>query len=264
MVSLDEARSKALENQRLAREGRDPVAERNATNKILNFQAFAEQVIKRHVAKRVSPKSLAHWQFSFESYAYPRLGRMRMDHIKPVDIVDCLFAIWNTKPKTASRVLQRITTIVVQVLGYGYCHINSGKFAKDSLDISTKIVQHLRAVQWADVPATVRQIRATDAFPTTKLPLEFLILTVPKSGEVKGATWDEIDIDEAKWTVPATRMKARTEHNVPLPDRYLKILDEAKALTDQVTTIHIERTFSPPSATTLKAPMAPSRSRTKH
>ena len=251
MVSLAEAREKALENQKIAREGRDPVAERNAVKEIPDFRSFAEQVIKNHVSKRISGKSLAQWKSSLGSYAYPRLGRMRIDQIKPGDIEACLLPIWHTKAETATRVLQRITTICGQAVAHGFCPLNAGKSAKDLLGNSRKIVQHHSAVPWEDVPATVRKIKETDAYPTTKLALEFLILTAARSGEVRGATWDEIDIDEATWTIPASRMKARTEHRVPLADRCLEILDEAQAFASKLRRTLTELVFPSPRGKTL-------------
>ena len=250
-VSLHEARDKALEHQQLAREGRDPVSERNTATKIPDFRTFAERVIDEHVAKRVSAKSVAQWRSSLAAYAYLTLGRIRIDHIKPRDIESCLLPIWHTKAETASRVLQRITTILGKAVGREYCQLNAGKSAKDLLGSSNKFVQHHPAMPWADVPATVRQLRATDAFPTTKLALEFLILTAARSGEVRGATWDEIDRGSATWTVPASRMKARTEHRVPLADRCLEILEEAKALPSKMYREPMPLVFPSPMGKTL-------------
>ena len=250
MVTLKEARAKAAENQKLAREGRDPVAERDAFLKIPDFQTLAEQVIKDTVVGRVSEKSLAQWRSSLETYAYPRLGRMRMDQIRPGHIMDCLHPIWSTKSETASRVLQRITVVFEHALANGHCQLNSGKSAKVLLGDSPKVVKHLRAVHWADVPATVRKIIATDASPMTKLALEFLILTAKRSGEVRGARWDEFELPAATWTIPAERMKARTEHRVPLPQRCLEILAEAKALSQKLHGVH-PLVFPSPTGKTL-------------
>ena len=251
LVSLDEARAMAWENKKLARKGIDPVARRNAVLKIPDFRTFAEQVIEEHVAKRVSPKSIAQWKSSLQSYAYPKIGRMRMDHIRPGDIKNALLPIWESKPETASRVLQRITSIFDQAVGLDYCQVNSGKSAKPLLAPRRKDVLHHRAVQWADVPATVRQIHATDAYPTTKLALEFLILTAARSGEVRGARWDELDLPTATWTIPATRMKARNEHRVPLSHRCLEILDEAQAFASKLRSTPTALVFPSPRSKTL-------------
>ena len=79
----------------------------------------------------------------------------------------------------------------------------------------------------AKVGSALRKIKATDAWPTTKLAFEFLTLTATRSGEVRLATWDEIDLDNAIWTVPAERMKAGRAHRVPLPNRAVALLREA-------------------------------------
>ncbi|MDE0420869.1 MAG: site-specific integrase [Gammaproteobacteria bacterium] len=88
--------------------------------------------------------------------------------------------------------------------------------------------QHLKAMPHADVTAALKRIRATDAPRGTVLALEFLVLTAVRSGEVRKAVWDDIDVDAAVWTIPAGRMKAGREHRVPLSDRALAVLDEAR------------------------------------
>ena len=87
--------------------------------------------------------------------------------------------------------------------------------------------KHFKALPHAEVGRVIRTIRATDAWPSTKLAFEFLVLTATRSGEVRLACWDEIDIDNAIWTIPGKRMKTNREHRVPLSDRALIVLAEA-------------------------------------
>ena len=94
------------------------------------------------------------------------------------------------------------------------------------------LVQHMRALPHRDVAAAVETVRASGAAPAVKLAFEFLVLTAARSGEVRGAQWDEIDTADHVWTVPATRTKAKREHRVPLCRRAEQLLDAARTLGD--------------------------------
>ena len=92
--------------------------------------------------------------------------------------------------------------------------------------------EHQRALPHAEVASALARVRESGAYPATALAFEFLVLTACRSGEVRGARWDEVDADTATWTVPPTRMKAKLEHRVPLSPRAVQILDEARQLDD--------------------------------
>ena len=94
------------------------------------------------------------------------------------------------------------------------------------------LVRHMRALPHRGVAAAVETVRASGAAPVVKLAFEFLVLTAARSGEVRGAQWDEIDTEDHVWTVPATRTKAKREHRVPLCQRAEQILDAARTLGD--------------------------------
>ena len=144
----------------------------------------------------------------------------------------CVQPIWTTKRETASRVRQRIATILEAAVVYGYRSDNPAKAALRLLPKRRPPVRHHRALPWRDVPEALRAVRASGAWAGTKLAFEFLVLTAARSGEVRGATWSEMDFDTATWTVPAERMKAQVEHRVPLAPRAVDLLAEAKALVD--------------------------------
>ena len=93
-----------------------------------------------------------------------------------------------------------------------------------------RVVRHMRALPHAEVAEAVATVRASGAITAAKLALEFLVLTAARSGEVRLARWEEIDLDADVWTVPAERMKANREHRVPLSCRAAKILRAARAL----------------------------------
>ena len=112
-------------------------------------------------------------------------------------------------------------------------------------------MQHFRAVPHTEVAGAVAAVHASGAWVGTKLAFEFLVLTAARSGEVRLATWDEIDLDKAEWKVPATRMKAKEEHCVPLSARAVEILDEAGTLSDGPGLVFPSRRGKPMSDMTL-------------
>jgi len=166
---------------------------------------------------------------------YPRLGKRSVADIATADIMAVLMPIWNEKPETARRVRQRISTVMKWAVAQGYRGDNP---AGDAIGAAlpkhnSKTKRHHRALPHGEVGAAIEAVRNSNAGKSAQLALEFLILTSARSGEVRFATWDEIDKASKTWTVPASRMKAGREHRVPLSDRALEILDEAQMLSDE-------------------------------
>ncbi len=231
LVTLKRAREKALENKRIAYEGGDPIAERDGTRRIPNFQSLAQRVIDMHAAEHKNPRSKAQWESSLATYAYPLIGRKRVDSITVADVMKCVEPIWQEKRETASRVRQRIASILDAAIAYGHRTDNPAKAALQLLPKRRAPVKHHRSLPYAAVPATIARIRESGAWLSTRLAFEYLVLTGARSGEVRLATWEEIDIAEKTWTVPSTRMKTSRPHRVPLAPRCLELLDEARQLT---------------------------------
>ena len=228
LVTLAEAREMALENAKALRQGRDP---RSASKGAApTFAQALDAVIKLHSATwRDRGRSEKQWRASMETYALPRLGQRPVDAISTADVLAVLLPIWNDKRETARRVRQRISATMKWAITQGHRLDNPAGVAiaealpKDSIGK----VRH-RALPHEEVSAAVATIRATSAHPTTRLALEFLVLTAARSGEVRGARWDEIDLDSATWTVPAERMRAGREHRVPLTAQAITVLAEAR------------------------------------
>ncbi len=144
-----------------------------------------------------------------EAYALPRLGGRPVNAMTSADVIDVLLPIWNTKRETARRVRQRISATMKWAIAHGHRQEDpAGDAISEVLPKSVNGKTHLKALPHREVAAALKTIRDTRAHPTTKLGLEFLILTAARSGEVRGARWDEIDLDSATWTVPGERMKA--------------------------------------------------------
>ena len=233
LVSLAEARAAAFEGRKLARAGGDPLALKRRPD-IPIFEDAARTVIDIHKPTwREGGKSTGQWEASLRQHAFPRLGSKRVDVITSADVMAVLLPIWTEKAETARRVRQRIGTIMKWAVAQGYRDDNpAGDAIAAALPRANGTKRHFRAVHHSEVGDVIRAVRGSHASLPSRLAFEFLVLTAARSGEVRGATWAEIDNETATWTIPGERMKGGREHRVPLSDRALAVLDEAHALDE--------------------------------
>lgn len=232
LVPLAEAREKALAFRKLARDGGDPLAERRkAQATVPTFAEAAEKVHDEHKASWENAKHAGQWIQTLRAYALPHFGNRRVDQVETPDVLRALSPIWLTKPETARRVRQRIGTVLDWAKAAGY---RSGDNAVEGvargLPRQGERDEHHAALPYGEVPAFVADLRTGERAEIARLAFEFLILTAARTSEVLGAEWREIDQAEALWIVPASRMKKRREHRVPLSGRALDILKQAKPL----------------------------------
>ena len=232
-VGLAEARSLAFEYRKLAREGGDPAALRLR----LDVPTFAEAVESVLAIQREGWKDGSRhekiWRRSLDQYAIPRLGKLRVDEITTADVMGVLLPEWQAKHETLRRVRQRIGTVMRWAVAQGFRQDNpAGEAIGAALPKPGRVVQHMRALPHGEVAAAVAVIRGSDAWWATKAALEFIAHTACRSGEVRLAEWSEVDLEAATWTVPASRTKTKREHRVPLTERALAILAEARELSD--------------------------------
>ena len=231
VVSLAKARKKARLNHELVDDGGDPLAKKRGRCSIPDFETLARKYIDRR-ATELSPRTRQQWENSMARYVYPRIGRLRVDVITVEDVVSILDPIWTTKRDMAAKVRRRIAAVLETAVIHRYRADNPGQLALGALPKRRAPVRHRRALPWADVPDAVKTVRGIErAWTGTRLAFEFLVLTATRSGETRGAVWDEIDVGNKVWTIPAERMKMQTAHRVPLAPRCLEILTEARALT---------------------------------
>ena len=156
-----------------------------------------------------------------------------MSEVTTADVLTVLTAIWHDKPETARRVRQRIGAVMKWAVAKGYRQDNpAGDALAQALPRHTVVRRHLRALPHGEVAGAIQAVRASRASAPVKLAFEFLVLTAARSGEVRLATWDEIDLDATVWLVPGARMKAKRDHRVPLSGRALAILRDAQNLRD--------------------------------
>ncbi len=230
LVSLAEAREKAFAFRKAAREGQDPYADRRKDSAIPTFAEATAAVIELNRPTWSNSKHAAQWESTLKTYVFPRLGMRRVDTLTSADVLAALTPIWNEKPETAKRVRQRIGAVMDWAVGKGYRQDNpAGAALAKVLPKRAAKRENIKALPYDEVAAAIATIRASGAHKATVLAFEFLVLTAARSGEIRGATWSEIDLEAATWTVPTARMKAEREHRVPLSKPALDILAEAAA-----------------------------------
>ncbi len=232
-VTLAEARERAAAYRKIAREGGDPLAERQkaVVLSVPTFAEAAEQVYADHRSTWRNEKHAAQWITTLRTYAVPHIGTKRLDQIDTPDILKVLAPIWLTKPETARRVRQRLGTVFDWAKAAGHrTGDNPVEGVARGLPKQNAEEKHHAALPYADVPAFVKTLRENEAGLATRLAFEFLILTAGRTSEVLEAEWSEIDDRDALWTVPAVRMKAKRIHRVPLGTRAMLILNEARPL----------------------------------
>lgn len=229
LVSLSDARDQAYENRQLARSGGDPIAEKAKQKSVPTFEAAARKVHKIHSPTWKNKKHAAQFITTLETYTFPFMGAMPVGDVKAADVMAALLPIWTTKPETARRVKQRIGTVMKWAIAQNYRQDDPSAAIQYALPKVKARPKHRKALPYDDVADCIETVAASAAGQTTKLALEFLILTAARSGEVRHATWSEIDHADSAWCVPADRMKAGNEHRVPLSPRALVILEEARA-----------------------------------
>lgn len=234
-VTLQEARDRAADLRKAAREGKDPVAaQRAARISVPTFKEAAEQEFERRSAGWSGGKHPDQWINTLRQHAYPAIGDLLVSDISERDIFRVLSSIWITMPETARRVRQRIRVVLESARAAGHRDgINPADTVRSALGRQPKRSKHHPAIPFAEVPAFVRRLQGANGDALVRLAFEFLILTAARTNEVRGARWDEIDTQTATWTIPSQRMKANEEHRVPLSKRCLEILRLARELASK-------------------------------
>ena len=251
LVSLAEARERALANRKVAREGGDPLADKRRVQGMLTFADAAARVVAQNRAGWGSPAYSRAWLRSLERYVFPRIGARPVSDVTSADVLQVLTPIWHSKAETARRLRHRIRAVLEWAVAMELRTDNPCDRVLPVLGQQRDLVQHMRALPHRDVAAAIATVQGSGAMAVVKLAFEFLVLTAARSGEVRLATWTEIDVEDCVWTVPATRMKAKRTHRVPLCQRAMEILDAARSLANDGPLVFPGRTGKPIANTTL-------------
>jgi integrase len=235
--TLKEARERARLHRQLLADGRDPLQERRAAKAAAKVAA-ARQLSFREAAQRYFDQNESKWrnashrdQFlgTLRMYAFPVLGDMDVATIDTPDILRAVEPHWNSTAITVDRTRGRIEQVIdwAIVRGHRPAGPNPARWRghlDQVLPAPRKIapIVHHNAMPFQGVPAFMAEVRQQSTVAARAL--EFLIHTAARTGEVTGATWDEIDLDNKTWTIPANRMKAGREHRVPLSDHCIALL----------------------------------------
>jgi integrase len=237
-VPLATARQRGRDARDKVRSGIDPVQERRDARSALKasqaaaitFRRAAEAYIAIHGPGWKNIKHTRQWGSTLRTYAFPKIGDLLVRDIEKAHVVDVLQPIWSTKHETASRLRGRIELILSYAMQAGYRPegLNPARWrgGLDKLllarDKASK-KRHFAALPFRDVPQFMTALRACPG--TSARAVEFVILTAARSGEVRGAKWQEIDFVTRMWTIPAERMKAGKEHRVPLAAAAVALLE---------------------------------------
>ena len=219
------------------RESADAVAAAQAAQVAgITFKAVAEAYIAANEANWRSAKHGQQWRNTMGTYVYPVIGELPVADIATAHVLKIIEPIWKTKAETAGRIRGRIEAILDAAKARGYREGENparwrGHIAQILPARAPLTRGHHKAMPYEEVPAFAAELRKREAMAA--LALEFTMLTACRTGEVIGATWSEVDLNKATWTIPAARMKAGKEHRVPLSPRAVEILEATKRLENE-------------------------------
>lgn len=243
-VTLAQARDKAREARDKIEKGLDPVAERQAAKAALiaavgrglTFEKAMDRYLSAKLDAFKNAKHRQQWQNTLAQYALPVLGKMLVQDIGVQDVLRVLQPLWQGKTETASRLRGRIESILSWATVAGHRKgDNPARWAgnlKELLPAPSKVAKegNQPALALDDAPRWFAALKDRDGMGARAL--EFLVMTAARSQEVRGATWDEIDLDKALWIVPAARMKMGREHRIPLTADAIALLKSLPRMKD--------------------------------
>lgn len=230
-VPVRTARLEAAAAQKLAASGVDPLEERRKVQRVVpTFEQAAKKAHAEMVKGWKNGKHTEQWIKTLELYAYPKLGKLKVDKIDGPLIRDVLAEIWLDIPETARRVRQRIGTVLDWSFSNGFRETEAPmRSISKGLPRQPKKKGHFAALPHAQVRDFLMRLRAKPPCAST-LALEAVILTAVRSGEIRGAAWSEFSEDLSLWTIPEDRMKMGVEHAVPLSRQAADVFRRARAL----------------------------------
>ena len=230
LTSLKEARERAFANRKLARDGGDPLAAKRRT-RVPTFEQAAAGTFEANRARWRGAKTASSWARLMARYAYPVFGDRRVDQIGREDVLRVLTPIWSSKHALAVKVRGHLRAVLSWCQAHDYVEHNAaGEGIDGALPKIAAVKGHHRALDYREIGAALDAVEASTAGLSARAALRFVVLTACRSGEARGATWDEIDLDAREWRIPKTRMKGGREHRVPLSDAAMDVLATVEPL----------------------------------
>ncbi len=240
-VSIAEAAKLAIIFREQLSAGIDPLEEKKLLSIKQKEPTFLEASKSIHGELLPSWRNKKHgqqWINTLTTYAFPIIGNKLINEIQPSHIADVLRPIWLEKPETASRLKQRLHAVMAWGWAHGYAQSNPVDVVAHLLPpLPSKAIRqaHQPAMDWRLIPLFIQEhIRNHGPYEVTPKLLEFLILTACRSGEVRGMRWEEVDLQNQIWTIPASRMKAKISHRVALSNRCIEILLSQQRIHDEL------------------------------
>jgi len=242
--SLAEARDKSADLRKVVAEDRDPIEERKLARlkakteaeSVMTFKTAVEHCLAKKESEFRNPKHRKQWRSTLDTYANPIIGNINVSHISMQDILRVLEPIWMTKTETASRLRGRIEAVLSWATVAGFRKgENPARWAGNLKELlpkpsSMKASKSHPAVSLHDLPVWFSCLKDRNGMAARAL--EFLTLCASRSGEVRGALWDEIDLEKGLWVIPASRMKMQKEHRIPLTKDAVSLLKRLPRLED--------------------------------
>ncbi|MDE0281355.1 MAG: tyrosine-type recombinase/integrase [Gammaproteobacteria bacterium] len=255
-TTLSEAKEAAIKNKAQVLAGGDPLAKRREAKRLAaekskpTFRQLNDTVLALERAGWKHPDVQAKkWISTMEAYALPVIGNRRIDDIDATDVWSVLgqlvevtdpktgeiqkVELWKAKHPTAMKLRVRMATIFRRAVALKYCTDNPAGEALDGILPKIRVTtEHRRALHWKELPGIMDAVGGTKYRCEAKAAFKFLVFTAARSAEVTGATWNEFDFESRTWTIPAERMKADQEHQIPLSDGAMAVLESVVSSRD--------------------------------
>ena len=230
IVSLEEARQLARLYRGIAKSGGDPFLERQKERGFkVTFAYCAQKVHELNKPTWKNEKFALQWYSSLENHVLPKIGELPVSQITSSDILNVLSPIWNTRTDTARKLKQRIRLIIKWARAKGFFQGDDPvELAEQALPRKKRSDNHHKSLSYKDVPDLIVKIKESKISLPTQLAIQFTILSACRTSEVLRASWDEIDMQNLIWTIPAKRMKTGKIHEVPISSGMKDILKDAK------------------------------------
>ena len=227
---LDSARKVSLKAARAAANAKKEKIDHgiDLTTPVPTLASAARTVHALHAPNWTSPKYSHQWLTDLQNHC-PSIMHIQVDRLTSAHVLSVLEPRWNSNPKLARSLRQRLSLIGAWIVAQGYLQSNpAGEVLDGVLPRRKPPARHFATTPPREAPAALAALEALDT--PTALAIRFAILTATRSNETRGSRWGEIDLDAALWTIPAERTKMRRPHRVPLPGPALTVLEEARTL----------------------------------